>query len=99
MCQMVKWKQSAVLRCVTDGIKIIYGKVILVKCGLSHKLYSVNVDVYLGIQSGVISLVVSDHSPSTPDMKLMTDSNNRGNFLKAWGGISSVQFGKTMARI
>lgn len=50
--------------------------------------------LWQAIQSGVIDLVVSDHSPSTPDMKLITDSVNRGNFLKAWGGISSVQFGK-----
>lgn len=50
--------------------------------------------LWQGIQSGVIDLIVSDHSPSTPDMKLVTDSVNRGNFLKAWGGISSIQFGR-----
>lgn len=33
-----------------------------------------------------IDMVVSDHSPCTPDLKC---SNN----LEAWGGISSVQFG------
>lgn len=32
-------------------------------------------------------MVVSDHSPCTEDLK------KSGNFLTAWGGISSVQFG------
>jgi dihydroorotase-like cyclic amidohydrolase len=32
-------------------------------------------------------MLSSDHSPSTPDLKLMEE----GNFLKAWGGISSLQ--------
>ncbi|KAI5633064.1 amidohydrolase family domain-containing protein [Phthorimaea operculella] len=36
-----------------------------------------------------IDLVVSDHSPCTPDLKC---SNN----LEAWGGISSVQFGLSL---
>lgn len=36
-----------------------------------------------------LDLVVSDHSPCTPDLKC---SNN----LEAWGGISSVQFGKNV---
>ncbi|XP_065077359.1 allantoinase [Ochlerotatus camptorhynchus] len=40
-----------------------------------------------------IDMVVSDHSPSTPSMKLLTSGKDRGDFLKAWGGISSVQFG------
>lgn len=42
-------------------------------------------------------MVVSDHSPSTPGMKLLLYGNkNRGNFLDAWGGISSVQFGLSL---
>ncbi|XP_026742750.1 uncharacterized protein LOC113504579 [Trichoplusia ni] len=36
-----------------------------------------------------LDLVVSDHSPCTPDLKC---SNN----LEAWGGISSVQFGLSL---
>ncbi|XP_072943978.1 allantoinase-like [Epargyreus clarus] len=36
-----------------------------------------------------LDLVVSDHSPCTPDLK---SSNN----LEAWGGISSVQFGLSL---
>jgi hypothetical protein len=36
-------------------------------------------------------MVVSDHSPCIPEMKQMGD--DKGNFLSAWGGISSLQFG------
>lgn len=32
-------------------------------------------------------MLSSDHSPSIPDLKLFEE----GNFLKAWGGISSLQ--------
>ncbi|EID56353.1 allantoinase AllB [Saccharomonospora xinjiangensis] len=38
---------------------------------------------------GVIDLVVSDHSPSTPDLKHL----DTGDFGTAWGGISSLQLG------
>ncbi len=38
-----------------------------------------------GLASGVIELVVSDHSPCTPELK-------RGDFASAWGGIASLQF-------
>ncbi|XP_035900645.1 allantoinase [Anopheles stephensi] len=49
--------------------------------------------LWRAIQAGDIDLVVSDHSPSTPQMKLLTDGKQRGNFLQAWGGISSLQLG------
>ncbi|XP_073102467.1 allantoinase-like [Elaeis guineensis] len=35
-----------------------------------------------------IDMLSSDHSPSVPDLKLFDE----GDFLKAWGGISSLQF-------
>jgi allantoinase len=38
------------------------------------------------LREGVISMVVSDHSPAPPELK-------RGDFLHAWGGISSLQLG------
>lgn len=50
--------------------------------------------LWQALVSGDINLVVSDHSPSTPGVKMLTYGKNRGDFLKAWGGISSVQFGK-----
>lgn len=36
---------------------------------------------------GTLSMVVSDHSPCPPAMKL----RDEGDFLRAWGGISSLQ--------
>lgn len=47
------------------------------------------------MKSGDIDLVVSDHSPCTPDLKYLAGGDNAdADFLKAWGGISSLQFGK-----
>lgn len=39
------------------------------------------------LRDGTIDMVVSDHSPCPPEMKL----KERGDFMKAWGGISSLQ--------
>lgn len=41
------------------------------------------------LDRGLIDQVVSDHAPSLPSMKCFES----GNFLKAWGGISSLQLG------
>jgi len=40
--------------------------------------------MWRGMRDGIISMVTSDHSPSPTDMK-------NDNFLKSWGGISSLQ--------
>ncbi|HEX6517257.1 MAG TPA: allantoinase AllB [Nocardioidaceae bacterium] len=42
-----------------------------------------------GLREGVLDLVVSDHSPSTPDLKRL----DTGDFGEAWGGIASLQLG------
>jgi allantoinase len=39
-----------------------------------------------GLRSGEIDQLASDHSPSPPELKCL----ETGDFLKAWGGISSV---------
>jgi allantoinase len=39
-----------------------------------------------GLRQGVIDLVVTDHSPSPPEMKKLAE----GDFRKAWGGIASL---------
>lgn len=53
-------------------------------------------------RDGVIKTVVSDHSPCTPDLKLLPShvpghctgtEKEHGNFFSAWGGISSVGLG------
>lgn len=41
------------------------------------------------LRKGTITSVVSDHSPCTPELKGL----ERGDFMAAWGGISSVGFG------
>lgn len=45
--------------------------------------------LWKALRNGVITTVVSDHSPCTPDLKGM----EKGDFFEAWGGISSVGFG------
>ncbi|MCP2339980.1 allantoinase AllB [Actinomadura rupiterrae] len=42
--------------------------------------------LWTGLADGVISCVVTDHSPCTPELK-------RGDFATAWGGIASLQLG------
>ncbi|KAK2792289.1 hypothetical protein FQN52_003766 [Onygenales sp. PD_12] len=60
-----------------------------------------------GGDEGVIRTVVSDHSPCTPELKVLPvgvpgrvetkddgdDDDDDGDFFKAWGGISSVGLG------
>jgi allantoinase len=41
------------------------------------------------LKEGVLDFIVSDHSPCPPDMKAL----EKGDFVKAWGGIASLQFG------
>jgi len=40
------------------------------------------------LADGTIDMVVSDHSPCPPNLKCFEE----GDFMKAWGGISSLQF-------
>lgn len=42
--------------------------------------------LWRGLAEGVIDVVVSDHSPCTPELK-------RGDFGSAWGGVASLQVG------
>ena len=41
--------------------------------------------LWRGLRAGFIDLVVSDHSPCTPELK-------KSDFAEAWGGIASLQF-------
>jgi len=43
--------------------------------------------LWTGLMNGSIQLVASDHSPSLPAMKHL----DSGDFLRAWGGIASLQ--------
>jgi allantoinase len=44
--------------------------------------------LWKALNDGLIDMVVSDHSPCSPELKL----RDKGDFLAAWGGISSLQF-------
>ena len=43
--------------------------------------------LWSALDDGDVDLVVSDHSPCTPDLKLLEE----GDFGQAWGGIASLQ--------
>ena len=45
--------------------------------------------LWAAVADRTIDMVVSDHSPCTPALKLQES----GDFLEAWGGISALQFG------
>ncbi|MFD9065254.1 allantoinase AllB [Kitasatospora purpeofusca] len=45
------------------------------------------------LAAGEFIAVVSDHSPSTPDLKLLPEHGGSGDFAAAWGGIASLQLG------
>jgi len=44
-------------------------------------------ELWAALGEGLIEMVVSDHSPCPPELKL----RDSGDFLRAWGGISSLQ--------
>jgi allantoinase len=44
--------------------------------------------LWAGLGEGTIDMIVSDHSPCAPELKGL----DRGDFFRAWGGISSLQF-------
>ena len=48
--------------------------------------------LWQGLQDGIIDCIVSDHSPSTVDLK---DVEN-GDFGVAWGGVASLQLGLSL---
>ncbi len=44
--------------------------------------------LWTALADGTIDMIVSDHSPCTPNLKLL----ETGDFLDAWGGIAALQF-------
>lgn len=46
-------------------------------------------DLWTALGAGWIDLVATDHSPCPPEMKL----RDGGDFVRAWGGIASLQLG------
>ena len=58
------------------------------KCAPPIREKENNEQLWTALKSGVIDFVATDHSPSTPNLKEIES----GNFMKAWGGIASIQF-------
>jgi allantoinase len=46
-------------------------------------------ELWRGVEEGLFTAIVSDHSPCTPELKRMQE----GDIARAWGGIASMQFG------
>lgn len=55
------------------------------KCAPPIREHANREALWRGLAGGLIDLVVSDHSPCTPELK-------KGDFAHAWGGIASLQF-------
>lgn len=58
------------------------------KCAPPIREESNNEELWKALKHGTIDFVATDHSPAIPGMKELTS----GDFMKAWGGISSLQF-------
>ena len=58
------------------------------KCAPPIRQKENNERLWQALKDDIIDFVATDHSPSPPEMKEM----ERGDFIKAWGGISSIQF-------
>ncbi len=66
---------------IPDGMTIY-------KCAPPIRERANNEKLWKGLKDGLIDFIVTDHSPSTPDLKKIES----GNLKEAWGGISSIQF-------
>ena len=58
------------------------------KCAPPIREKENNKKLWQALKEGIIDFVATDHSPSLPEMKQIQS----GDFIKAWGGISSIQF-------
>jgi allantoinase len=58
------------------------------KCAPPIRGKANNEKLWQALKEGVIDFVATDHSPAPPSMKEMES----GDFMNAWGGISSIQF-------
>ena len=58
------------------------------KCAPPIRDKANNNQLWKALQDRILDFVATDHSPATPGLK----ETGSGNFLKAWGGIASLQF-------
>jgi allantoinase len=60
----------------------------LFKCAPPIREKENNEKLWKALKEGIIDFIVTDHSPSTPELKKIES----GNLKEAWGGIASIQF-------
>jgi allantoinase len=58
------------------------------KCAPPIREKENNEKLWQALKNGIIDFVATDHSPATPVLKELQS----GDFMKAWGGIASIQF-------
>lgn len=58
------------------------------KCAPPIREKENNKKLWQALKDDIIDFVATDHSPAPPDLKEL----QTGDFMKAWGGISSIQF-------
>ena len=58
------------------------------KCAPPIREKANNEKLWRALKDGIIDFVATDHSPATPNLKELQS----GDFMKAWGGIASLQF-------
>lgn len=58
------------------------------KCAPPIREKENNEKLWQALKDGLIDFVATDHSPATPSLKEIES----GDFMKAWGGIASIQF-------
>jgi len=93
--QIVKAKQKGLPLTVETGQHYLYFNAAEIKDGQTQfkcappiREKENNERLWQALKAGIIDFVATDHSPAPPAMKELTS----GDFMKAWGGISSIQF-------
>jgi len=93
--QIIKAKQKGLPLTVETGQHYLYFNAEDIKDGQTQYKCAPpirenlnNERLWNALKKGIIDFVATDHSPAPPDMKEISS----GNFMKAWGGISSIQF-------
>jgi allantoinase len=93
--QIIKAKQKGLPLTVETGQHYLYFNAEDIKDGQTQfkcappiREKANNEKLWDALKKGIIDFVATDHSPAPPAMKEIQS----GNFMKAWGGISSIQF-------
>ena len=93
--QVIKAKQKGLPLTVETGQHYLYFTAEEIKdggteykCAPPIREKANNEKLWQALKDGIIDFVATDHSPAPPEMKELAS----GDFMKAWGGIASLQF-------